>query len=692
VPVDAPTTERGHAGVRKDGFGLTFSLRSVEEVVDLTWPTAVRVYDRMRRTDSKVSMSIRSMFLPIMAADWRIDPRGARDEVVQRLADDLGLPIVDGDDPAPVRTRDRFDWGFHLRHALLSRLFGFMPFEQVYRPHADGYHRLRKLAPRMPHTLTSRGIRIAQDGGLEGIEQQPPDRGGKPVFIEIERLVMYVHEREGANWQGTSILRSVYRDWLLKDHFHRIAAIAIDRNGAGIPIYTDQEGASPTDAAAGQALAEGYRVGENAGGRIPFGAAFRLVGVEGELPDILAHIRYHDEQIAQNVLDMFSSLPSAKNGSRALGESMIDFFTLALNAHSGDLATVTTNHVVEDWVDVNYGPGEPAPSVVCGEIGADQEPTAVAISQLVKVGALTKDPALERYLRRVFGMPELEAPSLVPEEDVEEEEPERESVSPAPVSAAAGQRPGVAKRDLHAHELAAQVDFEVLDEQWTDQTEALVAVFVALREQWTDELVAQIEQASSLDDLEALGVSTGAGADALSDAMLAAAALAAVGAITEASRQGVDITVPDFPDETFRPRASTVERLLADSLRSSAVSRAVIVSQARFDPATVAASVRSHLAGLSDRLLRDHIGGAVTAAQNAGRIAVIEQADATVYASEILDGSTCVNCAVIDGHVFADMAEARDAYPAGGYRDCLGGPRCRGTLVAVFVESLPSRE
>lgn len=453
--VEAPVAERGHAGVGPHGY-LSLYHASIDQVVDLTWPTAVRVYDRMQASDSKVASSIRAMFLPILGAQWRVNPRLARDEVVERFADDIGLPIANEEDRPLARTRDRFSWSFHLRQALLSRIYGFMPFEMVFRPpDAEGFFRLRKLAPRMPHTLTARGLRIAQDGGLEGIEQQPAPRrpgqsanGRGPVFIPVDNLVMYVHERVGYDWWGQSILRSVYRDWLLKDTYHRIAAIGIDRHGAGVPIYTDappdeqDPAAAKAEAVAGQKLAEGYRVGENAGGRIPHGASFELKGVEGELPDILAYVRYHDEQIAANTLEMFSSLPSAPNGSRALGTALIDFFTLALNGHAADLADVTTNHVAEDWVDFNYGPEEPAPAVECATIGADQKLTAEALGRLIQYGAIKPDATLRRYLRRYYRLPDpVDDDAEGTEEETEPEptpEPAADPTSDAPVITAAG--------------------------------------------------------------------------------------------------------------------------------------------------------------------------------------------------------------------------------------------------------------
>lgn len=426
VAANAPVVERGHAGVGPSGYRSYYQL-GIEEVVDLTWPTAVKVYDRMRRSDSKVSSSIRAMMLPILGADWRIEPRNARAEVVERLADDLGLPIANEEPRPRVRTRDRFEWAHHVRQAMLSRVYGFMPFEIVGRIDDAGFWRIRKLAPRMPHTLTTRGIRVASDGGLEGIEQRSPARQpGQltvpgPAFIPVSQLVMYVHDREGYDWWGTSILRPVYRDWLLKDGYHRIAAIGVDRHGAGVPIYTDSPEGNAEEAAAGQALAEGYRSGENAGGRIPNGAAFELKGVEGNLPKILDYIRYHDEQIAANTLEMFSSLPSAPNGSRALGSALVDFFTLALNGHARDIADITTSHVVEDWVDYNYGPDEPAPAVECAVIGSDQRLTAEALARLIQTGAVTPDEALQRHLRRYYRLPDPSAAE--PAVDVGVDEP-----------------------------------------------------------------------------------------------------------------------------------------------------------------------------------------------------------------------------------------------------------------------------
>lgn len=62
-----------------------------------------------------------------------------------------------------------------------------------------------------------------------------------------------------------------------------------------------------------------------------------------------------------------------------------------------------------------------------------------------------------------------------------------------------------------------------------------------------------------------------------------------------------------------------------------------------------------------------------------------------IYASELLDASTCVPCSHVDGKPYDTEDEALDDYPNhGGYTSCEGGDRCRGTLVYVWDEADPT--
>ncbi|BEL07838.1 hypothetical protein Q0Z83_060290 [Actinoplanes sichuanensis] len=396
--VAVPQTEIGYA--QNTGLSNWWMTLDDEPTPELQWPRSVGVYDAMRSQDAQCASVLRAVAFPVRRTPWRIDPAGARDDVVRLVAEDLGLPIAgDGQPAAPVRTRDRFSWAEHLRLALLMLPFGHMFFEQVYRIEA-GRARLRKLAPRLPRTIED--IKVAPDGGLISIIQHSARADHVQRPIPVDRLVAYVHDREGGNWLGRSLLRPAYKHWLIKDRLLRVDAQTIERNGMGIPVYEGAEGEA--DLGPGLAMAKAWRSGESAGSATPNGAKLRLAGVEGSLPTALPSIRYHDEQIGRAVLAHFLNL-GTQTGSWALGTTFADFFTLSLQTLAQQIADTVTQHVIEDIVDLNFGETEPAPRLVFDEIGSRQAATAQAIKMLADAGILLPDRSLEEAARQQFGLP-----------------------------------------------------------------------------------------------------------------------------------------------------------------------------------------------------------------------------------------------------------------------------------------------
>lgn len=413
----APRSEKGNQG-SKDFWQFTVGHETTPELV---WPNSIEVYDQMRRQDTQIKAVLSAVTLPIRRAKWWVEPAGASPEVTRFIADNLGLPVKGEALATMSRGQDRFSWDEHVRLALLELVFGHSFFEQVYRLDPDGRARLRRLGWRPPRTITK--ITTAPDGGLVSIEQQGID-GNPLVTIPVGQLVAYVHDREGANWLGQSLLRPAYKYWLLKDRMLRVQAQTNERNGMGVPIYTGPEFSSygdpievqirqQADIEQGLELASGIRSGENAGASIPYGAKLEMRGVTGTLPDVDKVIRYYDEQISAAVLANFLKLGgSDTTGSYALGETFANFFVMSLQTIALHVADVATQHIVGDLVDINFGTDVPAPRIGFEEIGTQQHATAGGISQLVACGALTPGPALDAYLRDKLDIPtESEVPS-----------------------------------------------------------------------------------------------------------------------------------------------------------------------------------------------------------------------------------------------------------------------------------------
>jgi len=395
-----------------------FATDPAEKNPDLQHPHSIDVFDQMRSEDSQVGSVLRAVTLPIRAGKWQLDCEGVDPRVAALVSEDLGLPIKGQEFKQPARARDRFSWDEHLRLALLSLVYGHSFFEQVYRfDEAAALYRLRKLAWRPPRSISK--IEVARDGGLVGIRQY-----GVDPLLGVNRLVAYVNEREGGNWVGRSVLRTAYKNWLLKDRILRTQALTVDRNGLGVPVYTgaplpegkarmaaaDVERWRESEKDSGLALARGFRAGETAGASIPAGSKLELIGVTGKLPDTDKPIRYHDEQIARAVLAHFLNL-GTETGSWALGSTFADFFTGSLNAVARSISTVSQQHVVEDLVDLNFGADVPAPRLECEPIGAEMPVTAEAIRALIESGAIRPDDELEAHVRARWGLPAFDAAS-----------------------------------------------------------------------------------------------------------------------------------------------------------------------------------------------------------------------------------------------------------------------------------------
>lgn len=237
-------------------------------------------------------------------------------------------------------------------------------------------------------------------------------------------------------------------------------------------------------------------------------------------------------------------------------------------------------------------------------------------------------------------------------------------------------------------EKQAQVDFARSRDDWQESLDALIDdEWPGISEAQREQLSAQITEAVDVDP-DALGdmqVDSKDAAAALLLAMVALGAKAAAHQVTEAKAQGVTIPLPEISDTDMQDVANGVTAAMATATAAAAGTKAAqllgIGSGKDVSEKTI-----SYLSGLTDRFLRDQLGGALSAAQHKGRMLALSGWDGPVdlYASEINDVNACAPCRSIDGTKFDSQDAADAAYGGGKYAGCAGGARCRGQLVAVF--------
>ena len=250
------------------------------------------------------------------------------------------------------RSQGRFNFLDHIEEALDAIAYGFEVFEQVGYIGDDGLFHYKKLAMRPPQTITE--IRLAKDGGITEVMQ-----GGLiDMPLDIKRLVVYAFQKRGANWHGRSLLRGCYEPWLLKDRAVRVGVMNIQRAGVGTPVATGPPGASKTDLEILNQMMSKLNAGDRSGGAVPYGSIVKLIGVEGGQPDTVGFIKLMNEEMARSFFQMFMQLGQTTSGSRALGQTFVEYHKLVTEYIAQWFAGVFNEHVIEDDIDWNWGPDE----------------------------------------------------------------------------------------------------------------------------------------------------------------------------------------------------------------------------------------------------------------------------------------------------------------------------------------------
>ena len=457
----APRTEKGYVVAQPGMMGWAGPLDQFELVPELMWPNSVATYTKMCREDARIASVLRAVGLPIRRTAWRIRQNGASDEATAFVAKNLGLPIEGADSDAPAdRTKDRFSWDKHLQQALTALRYGHSVFEQVYRIEGSGRNAramIRKLAPRPQSSISY--WNVDRDGGLVSIQQWPAGTFSAPGMlvmaptsmgeaINVDRLVVYVHEPDPGVWTGNSLLRPAYKHWKLKDELMRIEAAAARRHGIGVPVITANETESEDQDRIDelQGIASAYRGGESAGLALTAGETFLIASPSGTPMDPRRAIEYHDHQMALVALAHFLNL-DGKGGSYALASVQADTFVQSVQTVADDIRDVAQAHIVEDLIDLNFSVDEAAPMLVFDEIGSRQDATAAALQMLVSSGLLTPDPRLEAFIRAASGLPgpDPDAPELEPEPDETETGPDEAPAGTVAVASHTRRRPNSPK-------------------------------------------------------------------------------------------------------------------------------------------------------------------------------------------------------------------------------------------------------
>lgn len=369
--------------------------------------TAIRTYEKMRRSDAQVAATLLACELPIRAAHWDVLPASDSPldrEVATFVRDNLfgGLEYV-----SPAGMKVSQCWDEVLRNALLMLAFGAAAHEEIYAVEGERV-RLARLAPRLPVTFY-RWITDADGETLLALHQYGYRNASfESVEIPADRLAIFTFNQEGANFFGRSMLRPAYLHWYVKHQLYRIDAIAGERNGLGVPTIEQGPGGSKEDREAAARWVTQLAAHERTGVSLPHGWKFSLKGVEGNVRDLYNSIQHHNIEISRTALAFFMNLGlgARSGGNRSLGESQSDFFFLAVQATADQIARTLTATAVRRLVDFNWEGVSRYPSLAVSNLRARTfEQTLDVLARLAQSGVLAPYPELAGFITNELGLP-----------------------------------------------------------------------------------------------------------------------------------------------------------------------------------------------------------------------------------------------------------------------------------------------
>ncbi len=366
-----------------------------EYLYKLRFPNSAVVYDQMRRSDPQVSAVLQSVFNPIKSATWKVEPASEEAKDIE-VAEFVSKNLFPDKDRIKEDPNFNKSWEETLHEVLLYIPFGFSVMEKVYTV-VNGKIWLKKLSPRLPKTIEQFVFKVNSNVFDHAVQKV----NGREINLPSNRIVVFTANKEGATLSGISYLRPVYKPWSIKTDLERIQASTYERYGMGTPMGTLPEGKA-SDEPEGIALIETLEnISSNETSYIckPFDTEVEMLsGGATTIPDMQKSIDYYDQQITISFLAQFLNLGVSSFGSRALGNSFVDFFTNSLEGIGDYISAKLNQSLVHELVDFNFNV-EKYPKLVMNRIDSvDMDNIAV----LMDSGALTSSLDIENAIRKTL--------------------------------------------------------------------------------------------------------------------------------------------------------------------------------------------------------------------------------------------------------------------------------------------------
>ena len=410
----ARTDEIGRIGQKR--YGGTFYEEFLRE---LRGKKGIETYREMAENDDTIGAILFAVEMLIRQASWNVEPGGdtPKDKEAAEFVEQCMHDMQDTwtDTISEILSFLTYGWSFH--EIVYKRRMGKTRDQKTRSKYNDVLIGWRKLPIRAQETLYQ--WEYDDEDNLIAMTQLPPPNYGL-ITIPMDKAMLFRTKSRKGNPEGRSILRNAYRSWYFKRRIQEYEGIGIERDLAGLPVFTapediaiwDEDDPDMVKLRTGmEAMVQKIRVDELAGIVKPHGFEFELLNSGGSKQfDTNAIIQRYDTGMAMTVLADFIFLGHQQVGSFALSSDKTELFSMAIGAYLDIICETFNSQGIPQLIDVNgshFDGITDYPKLAHGDIeNADIQKLAAYIKDMTGVGILVPDDGLEDYVREAAGLPE----------------------------------------------------------------------------------------------------------------------------------------------------------------------------------------------------------------------------------------------------------------------------------------------
>ena len=333
--------------------------------------------------------------------------------------------------------------GFSVHEIVYKMRGGSDNIDPAFRSnYSDGRIGWRKLPIRAQETIQEWDF--AEHGGIKGCWQRTENQYGWPIYIPIDKMLLFRTTNYKNNPEGRSIFRASYVPYYYKKRIQNHEAIGIERELNGLPVASLPAKFMHPNASAGERqvladyknLVKNVRSDDQAGIVLPSDTYqnntsankmfdFKLLSTQGRRAiDTEIVIGRYNREILITVMADFMLLGHEGVGSYALSSDKTTLFATAVAGFMTQIKTVFNKHAIPRLMAINNLRPKQLPRIEHGDIEHENvKEFAGAIKDLKAGGFQITDHKLQQEILRRMGFDEVDDGGASQMEVVKDEEP-----------------------------------------------------------------------------------------------------------------------------------------------------------------------------------------------------------------------------------------------------------------------------